>query len=83
VLPADSGVIGTLSMAVPAVEPLVIARNLAQVGSGEQVLSVGVTINCGSVTEPITSQQVVLTIQDEAGRTLLTQAVDYEKRWCQ
>jgi hypothetical protein len=83
VLPADSGVIGTLSMAVPDVEPQVIARDLAQVGSGDQVLRVGVTINCGSIAEPITSQQVVLTIQDEAGQTLLTQTVDYEKSWCQ
>ncbi len=83
VLPADAGVIGTLSLAVPAVEPLVIARDLAQVGSGDQVLRVGVAINCGSITEPITSQQIILTIQDETGQTLLTQTVDYEKRWCQ
>jgi hypothetical protein len=83
VLPADSGVIGTLSIAVPAVEPLVIARNLAQVGSGDQVLSVGMVINCGSITEPITSREVILTIRDEAGQTLLTQTVDYEKIWCQ
>ena len=83
VLPADSGVIGMLSMAVPAIESLVIDRDLAQVGSGDQVLSVGVVINCGSITEPITSQQVILTIRDEAGQTLLTQAVDYEKHWCQ
>jgi len=83
VLPADSGIIGTLSMAVPAIEPQVIARNLAQVGSGDQVLSVGVAINCGSITEPITSRQVILTIQDEAGQTLLTQTADYEKRWCE
>jgi len=83
VLPADAGIIGSLSMAVPAVEPLVVNRDLAQVGSGEQVLRVGVSINCGSVVEPITSQQIVLTIHDDTGQTLLTQTVDYEKRWCQ
>ena len=83
VLPADSGVIGTLSMAVPDIEPQVIARDLAQVGSGDQVLRVGVAINCGSIAEPITSRQVILTIQDEAGQTLLTQTADYEKRWCE
>jgi Protein kinase domain len=82
VLPADAGIIGTLSLAVPAVEPLVINRDLAQVGSGEQVLRVGVAINCGSIVEPLTSQQIVLTIRDDAGRVLLTQPVDYEKRWC-
>jgi len=83
VLPADAGIIGTLSLAVPALEPLVINRDLAQVGSGEQVLRVGMTINCGSIIEPIVSEQVVLTIQDDAGQVLLTQPVDYEKRWCQ
>jgi hypothetical protein len=83
VLPADAGIIGTLSLAVPALEPLVINRDLAQVGSGEQVLRVGMTINCGSIVEPIVSEQVVLTIQDDAGQVLLTQPVDYEKRWCQ
>lgn len=83
VQPADAGVIGTLSMAVPAIEPLVINRDLAQVGSGAQVLRVGVAIKCGSISEPITSQQIVLTIQDETGRVLLTQSLDYEKHWCQ
>jgi len=83
VLPADAGIIGTLSLAVPAVEPLVINRDLAQVGSGEQVLRVGVTINCGSIVEPITSQQIVLTIRDDTGQTLSTQTLDYAKRWCQ
>jgi hypothetical protein len=83
VLPADAGIIGTLSMAVPPIEPLVTNRDLAQVGSGEQVLRVGVAINCGSIVEPITSQQIVLTLRDDTGRVLLTQPVDYEKRWCQ
>jgi hypothetical protein len=83
VLPANAGIVGTLSMAVPEIEPLVINRDLAQVGSGEQVLRVGVAINCRSIVEPITSQQVVLTIRDKTGRLLLTQPVNYEKRWCQ
>jgi hypothetical protein len=83
VLPADAGIVGTLSMEVPAVEPLVLDRTLAQVGSGEQVLRVGVTINCGPNMEPLTSQQIILTIQNDAGQALLTQTLDYEKRWCQ
>ena len=83
VLPAEAGVIGTLSMAVPAIESLVIDRGLAQVGSGDQVLSVGVAINCGSITEPITSRQIILTIRDKAGQALLTQTLDYEKSWCE
>jgi serine/threonine protein kinase len=83
VQPAEAGIIGTLSMEVPAVEPLVIDRVLAQVGSGDQVLRVGVSINCGSVVEPITSQQVVVALRDAAGQTLLTQTLDYTKRWCQ
>ena len=83
VLPADAGVIGTLSMAVPAIEPFVIDRELAQVGSGDQVLRVAVTINCGRVSDPVISPQIVLTLRDPAGAVLLTQAVDYQKRWCE
>ncbi len=83
VLPPDAGVIGTLSLAVPEIEPLVITRDLAQVGSGDQVLRAGVAINCGALTEPITSRQIILTIQNESGQTLLTQTLDYEKHWCQ
>ena len=81
--PADAGVIGTLSLAVPAVESFVRDRTLAQVGSGDQVLRVAVAINCGQVVDPITSQQIVLTLHDETGTVLLTQTVDYEKRWCE
>jgi serine/threonine-protein kinase len=83
VQPDDAGVVGTLSLAVPAVEPYVINRDLAQIGSGEQVLRVGVAINCGAITDPITSQQIILTIRNAAGQVLLTQPVDYQKRWCQ
>ncbi len=83
VLPIDAGIIGTLSMAIPPIESLVINRDLAQVGSGDQVLRVGVAINCGSSTGPITSEQVVLTVQDETGHVMLTQPIDYEKHWCQ
>jgi len=83
VLPADAGIIGTLSMTVPAIEPLVINRDLAQVGSGDQVLRVGLAINCGSIVEPIISRQIILTLRDDTGQVLLTQPVDYEKRWCQ
>lgn len=83
ILPANAGVIGTLSMAVPAVEPFVLDRTLAQVGSGDQVLRVAVAINCGNVAEPITSQQIILTLRDETGKMLLTQPLEYEKRWCE
>ena len=83
VQPVDAGIIGTLSMAVPAIEPRVTSRDLAQVGSGDQVLRVGIAINCGSIAEPITSQQIILTIQDATGQVLLSQPVNYEKRWCQ
>ncbi len=83
VLPADAGIIGTLSMSVPAVEPFVTDRMLAQVGSGEQVLQVGVSINCGKTAGSVTSDQVVLTIGAQDGRVLLTQPVEYVKRWCE
>ncbi len=83
IAPADAGIIGTLSMAVPAVEPLVLDRTLAQVGSGEQVLRVAVSVNCGKTVETITSQQIVLTLQDNQGNVLLSQTVPYVKSWCQ
>ncbi len=82
VLPADAGVIGTLSMGVPDVEAYVINRDLAQVGSGDQVLRVGVAINCGLTAGPIVSQQIILTLRNSNGQVLLTQPVDYQKRWC-
>lgn len=83
ILPADAGVIGTLSMAVPAVEPFVSNRTLAQVGSGDQVLRVAVAVNCGPGVGPLTSQQIVLTLRDEKDKVLLTQPFEYQKRWCE
>jgi hypothetical protein len=83
ILPADAGVIGTLSMAVPAVEPFVIDRTLAQVGSGDQVLRVALSINCGKVVGPITSPQIILTLRDDRGKALLIQSLEYEKQWCE
>ncbi len=70
-------------MAVPAVESLVTDRTLAQVGSGEQVLRVALAINCGGITGPIVSPQVILTLRDPAGKVLLNQSIDYQKRWCE
>ena len=83
VSPADAGIIGTLSMAVPDVEERVLNRDLAQIGSGDQVLRAGVSINCAGAEGPIISQQIVLTIRDTNNKVLLTQPVDYVKRWCQ
>ncbi len=82
ILPADAGVIGTLSLSVPGLESLVIAQTLAQVSSGEQVLVVGLHLNCGLNPEPLTSRQILLTIRDTANRVLLSQSMDYVKRWC-
>ena len=70
-------------MAIPEVEPFVSDRALAQVGSGEQVLRVAITINCAKVTGPLISQQIILTLQDDQGKVLLTQPVPYIKRWCE
>jgi serine/threonine-protein kinase len=83
VLPANAGIIGTLSMAVPGMEGRVLDQILAQVGSGDQVLRVAVSINCAGAAEPITSRQIVLTIRAANGTVLFTQPVDYVKRWCE
>jgi serine/threonine protein kinase len=82
VLPPDAGVIGTLSLSVPEVEPFVSDRTLAQVGSGEQVLRVAVEVSCARMTTPVTSRQAILTLLDAQGRVLLTQTFEYIKRWC-
>ena len=82
VQPPDAGIVGTLSLSIPPIESYVIDRTIAQVGSGEQVLQVAVAINCPRVAGPITTDQIVLTVSDATGKVLLTQPVDYTKRWC-
>ncbi len=82
ILPPDAGMIGTLALSVPEVEPFVVDRTLAQVGSGDQVLRVAVEVSCARMTPPITSRQAVLTLLDAQGKVLLTQTFDYIKRWC-
>lgn len=81
--PVDAGPIGTLSMAVPAVEPYVIDRQLAQVGSGEQALRVSVRIRCAGAPTPLISREVVLTLRTADGQLVRTQTVGYVKRWCE
>jgi serine/threonine protein kinase len=83
VQPRDAGVIGTLTLSVPDVEPYIEDRTLAEVGSDEQVLRVAVAVNCARMVVPVTSRQIVLIVRDKQGKVLLTQPLDYEKRWCQ
>jgi serine/threonine-protein kinase len=83
ILPADRGVIGILSMSIPPIEPYVIDRGLAQVGSGEQAPRVSITIDCHPVIDPIITRQIIVTLTDERGSVLLSQTFDYTKRWCQ
>jgi serine/threonine protein kinase len=80
--PVDRGLIGTLSMSIPLIEPYVIERGLAQVGSGEQSLRVSITVDCRQMIDPITTQQVIITLTDTSGKVLLSQTFDYTKRWC-
>ncbi len=82
VTPDDHGPSGTLSMSIPPIEPYVLTRDLAQIGSGEQVLRVSIRINCGRVFDPIITRQVFLTIRDDQGGILLNQTIAYTKRWC-
>ncbi len=82
VRPDDISPIGMLWMSVPSIEPLVIDRGLAQVGAGEQVMSVSILIDCGLVPGPITTQQIELTIRDNQGIAILSQMMDYTKTWC-
>lgn len=70
-------------MSVPPIESRVVERDLFRVGSGEQFMRVSITINCAGVSAPITTDEIVLIVQDDQGRTLLSQTVPYVKTWCQ
>lgn len=83
VRPDNISPVGTLSMSVPAVEPFVISHDLADVGAGEQVLRVGVRVDCTKVVGPLTSDRVVITLRTKAGAVLATQSFEYIKRWCE
>jgi tRNA A-37 threonylcarbamoyl transferase component Bud32 len=82
VQPVDSGPIGLLSLQAPGIEPGVSEPILAQVGSGEQTLRVGLSVDCRRVPEPITTNEVSLTLRAESGEELLSQTLNYIKRWC-
>jgi serine/threonine-protein kinase len=81
--PENAGPIGTLSMSIPAIEPLIVDRDFSQVGSGDQTLSASIAINCMLASGPIETQQVVLIIQSEQRRVIFSQVLDYRKTWCQ
>jgi serine/threonine protein kinase len=74
--------IGTLSMSVPPIEPLVVDKGLARVSSGEQVLQVSIQINCAAVSVPITTHAITLTIQSDQAQPIFGQVLDYTKTWC-
>jgi serine/threonine protein kinase len=80
--PDNAGPIGQLSMSVPSIEPLIKDRGLAQVGSGDQTLSVSVLINCNLLQESLTTQQILLIIRNDQGQTVYAQPLDYTKTWC-
>ncbi|MBP7687654.1 MAG: protein kinase [Thermoflexales bacterium] len=82
VRPSDSGPLGLLSLQVPGIDPTLIEPILAQVGSGEQTLRVGVSVDCRRWLESFTTDQVIVTLTSESGRVLLSQTVQYFKTWC-
>jgi hypothetical protein len=83
VRPDDFGPIGLLSMSIPPIEPYVVERDLAQVGSGTQALRVAVRISCLHVEDPLVTQQVIVTLRDPQGQLILSQTFEYVKRWCE
>jgi hypothetical protein len=82
VWPDEVSPIGMLWMSVPAIDSLVIDRGLAQVGPGQQVMSMSILIDCSLVPGPITTQQIELTIHDHQGAVIFSQTMDYTKTWC-
>lgn len=82
VLPADSGPLGLLNLQVPGIDPSVSEPIQAQVGSGEQTLRVGVSVDCRRLPRPFTTDEVMVTLSSESGRVLLSQTFQYTKAWC-
>lgn len=82
VTPADSGPLGVLSLQVVGIDASVSEPIQAQVGSGEQTLRVGVTVDCRRVPRSLTTDQVLVTLTSNAGRELLSQTVQFRKAWC-
>jgi hypothetical protein len=81
--PDNAGPIGMLSMSIPAIEPLIQDRSLATLGSGDQTVGASIVLNCNLLVDSITTQQVLLIVQDAQGKTIYAQALDYMKTWCQ
>jgi hypothetical protein len=71
-----------LSLSAPGLDSNLSEPILAQVGSGEQTLRVGLSVDCRRVLEPITTNEVILALQAESGEVLLSQTLSYTKRWC-
>jgi hypothetical protein len=82
VRPDDSGPIGLLGLSAPGIGSNLSEPILAQVGSGEQTLRVGLSVDCRRVLEPITTNEVLLALKTESGQVLLSQTLNYTKRWC-
>lgn len=82
VSPENVGPIGSLSLSIPAIEPLISDRAFSQVGSGEQTVSAAITIDCKLTPAPIETQQVTLIIQNDQGRVIFSQVIEYRKTWC-
>ncbi len=82
VSPPDSGPLGVLSLRVAGLDASVSEPIQAQVGSGEQTLRVGVTVDCRRVPRSLTTDQVLLTLTSDTGRELLSQTVQFRKTWC-
>ncbi len=80
--PDDAGLIGMLSMSIPSLEPLIKGRSLAEVGSGDQTLSVSIALNCNLLVDSITTQQILLIVHNPQGKTMYAQSLDYTKTWC-
>ncbi len=80
--PVDSGPLGLLSLQVPGLAADWTAPILAQVGSGEQTLRVGVDVDCRKVPQPITTNEVIVTLRTATDRVVVSQSFEYLKTWC-
>ncbi len=80
--PMDSGPLGIASLQVPGLTADWTKPILAQVGSGEQTLRVGISVDCQKAPDPIVTNTVIVTLRAMDGRVLASQSFEYRKNWC-
>jgi len=82
--PSTGGPFGQLFPYLPEIGSLVTARVGAQVSSGTQLLHVTLLVDCRQISQPYTTNQVLLEIRrNESGPLLWAATLEYARTWCE